>query len=424
MKRRNGSQPCSLLYAIMGDPPGGKNDQTFSRTLLCLLGLALAGAMLNLSNPFKSHTITLIISPGEQNARSLSSEEAGLDAAVGFEGVDLTASGHSLLAQVPDKKVQKEVDNLSAKQIPPLMGLVTTHHKTGTALFSTLLSTLCSLSGVDFQKVAGVIPLGNSTFDRVVEYSAAKNSDGRIAISMHGFKESCFAEHECDRFDAECRLSSCKLLDNGDEVQSYGIVHVVRNPLEMLISAYLYHREMGSALIKKGFELWLLKDKSHLLPEHMRERFKGVPYFKVLQELSVTEGIRAEFLVNGGQIFRAARNYRDLKNRGGAINIRFEDLQNKYQKTMKRVFEKIDISKNVPMEALLEVASNYDVQSMPREVLSEKVGIHMTEGKFDKTVLRKVLYDDHELRNAMNSLAKEMGYDSPFEKITPQLMQS
>ncbi|GMH45629.1 hypothetical protein BSKO_13586 [Bryopsis sp. KO-2023] len=405
---------------MMGVPPSGKRGHCFLKTLTVLLGLALAGMVLHLSDPFKTHTVTFIDGGGVRNMRVLSFKGKGSDSVAEPEGVDSAVRGHALLSDKGSASMSKEEgEGVNVGKNPSaLMGLVTTHHKTGTQLFSIVLADICSRVGVDFQMVGGMVPLGNLAFDRVVGYSAAANSDGRIAMSMHGFKETCAAEEECDRFDAECRISTCKLLDNGD--QSYGIVHVVRNPLEMLISAYLYHREMGSALIEQGFELWLLKDKSHLLPEDMRARFKGVPYHEILQELSVREGLRAEYLVNGGQIFRAARNYRDLKNRSGAMNIRFEDVQNDYEATMKRVFEKINLSEqNVPIENLLEVAGKYDTQSMPQKMKWKRAGMHMTEGKFDKAALRKAISEDQELRNAVNSLAKEMGYKTPFvQKLT------
>ncbi|GMH41778.1 hypothetical protein BSKO_09688 [Bryopsis sp. KO-2023] len=391
-------------------PPNGNRGVCFLKTLSILLSLALVGMVLHLGNPYRTSSITFITGTGVQNMR-----------------VDSTARGPPVVAQAPDKGSASMLEEVPVeKEFPPMIGLVTTHHKTGTHVFSLVLATVCPLVGVDFQLVAGVIPLGNSTFERVRKYVAAKGSDGRIVMSAHGFDETCSAEWKCGRFDAECRLAACKLLDNEDN--SHGIVHVVRNPLEMLISAYLYHRELASANIEQGLELWLLKEKSHLLPENIRERFKGVPYHKVLQELDVREGLQAEFLVNSGdEAFRAARNYRDLKNRTAAINIRYEDLQKDYEGTLERVFETINISrKNVPMEKMLEVAGEYNIQRVSgkkhdiknapdshedsqntsEKVLAEEARIHMTEGKFDKAALRKVIHEDAELRNAIDESYK------------------
>ncbi|GMH43446.1 hypothetical protein BSKO_11368 [Bryopsis sp. KO-2023] len=254
--------------------------------------------------------------------------------------------------------------------------------------------------------------MGNTTLEHPMKYLHTSNATEMIGLSMHGFDEQCAGEYKCDRFNATCRLPACQSVDNGD--QTYRIVHVVRNPLEMLISGFLYHREAGASLVAQGSEMWLMKDKSHLLPKPMAEKFKGVPYYKVLQELSLIDGIRAEFLVNGAQIFQAARNYRDSKNRSGVVNIHFEDFERDFQGTMSNVFESLRLTEKAPLQKLLEVARAFDIHSIPKEGLAKKVNIHVTKGKFDKSLIRKLIFDDQELRTLLDTLAGEMGYRSAF----------
>ncbi|GMH45613.1 hypothetical protein BSKO_13570 [Bryopsis sp. KO-2023] len=297
--------------------------------------------------------------------------------------------------------------------LPPLIGLVTTHHKTGTVLFADMFTALCPTIGVDLMKVFRVVTMGNTTLEYPMKYLHSSNATEMIGLSMHGFKEQCSGEYKCDRFNATCRLPACQSVDHRD--QSYEIVHVVRNPLEMLISGFLYHREVGASLVAQGSEMWLMEDKSHLLPEPMAEKFKGVPYYKqVLEELSLIDGIKAEFLVNGAQIFQAARNYRDSKNRAGVVNIHFEDFELDFQGTMTRVFKSLRLTEKAPLQKLLKVASAFDIRSIPKEILAEKVNIHVTKGKFDKSFIRKLIYDDLELREVFEILAVEMGYQSAF----------
>lgn len=297
----------------------------------------------------------------------------------------------------------------SPQDPPPLSGLVTTHHKTGTTLFASMLQEICSTTKVDFQWVPDEVTIGNSTFGTSIRYLAHDNADKRILFSMHGLKETCSGEYKCDRFNASCRLSACSLTDGGGE--TYGVAHVVRHPMETLISAYLYHRERGSELVKHGAEQWLLEDKSHLFPAPMRNRFKGVPYYQVLENMTMAEGLRAEFFVNGAQLFQAARNYRDLKSRSGVLNIRFEDLQDDFRGTVKKVFEVIHLPDTVPINKLLKIATVHDIHNMPKDLFAKEAAPHMTAGKFDKSVPRKVISDDKELSNVLQHLAREMGYD-------------
>lgn len=56
------------------------------------------------------------------------------------------------------------------------------------------------------------------------------------------------------------------------------VVHVVRDPVQILISSLLYHKQ------DPAVEPWLEKPKPgvmRLLPKSFQEKYQNVPYYKV-----------------------------------------------------------------------------------------------------------------------------------------------
>ena len=117
------------------------------------------------------------------------------------------------------------------------------------------------------------------------------------------------------------------------------MVHVVRNPVEVLISAYLYHQKEEPVP-----EEWLREPKPdalELLPAKVQSEMHSVPYYQVpsppaavtakvvmewiqvLHQLPPELGLKAEFAVEMEDLYRMGRNYRDMAFHDAGINIKY-----------------------------------------------------------------------------------------------------
>ncbi|GMH39889.1 hypothetical protein BSKO_07793 [Bryopsis sp. KO-2023] len=308
--------------------------------------------------------------------------------------------------------------------LPPAVGVVATHHKTGTMMFQTMFEMLCPLMGLDYQQMKGFVPIETLDLGETERYTMiSENATGRMVSLMQGFKEGCNeTSSQCYWYDFACMLASCNLEDGGKDEPNlpFRVVHVVRNPVDALISGYSYHRYHGDELVANGAEMWLMKPKHMVLPEHLREKYEGMPYYKMLKELDPVDGVRAEFAVLGGGMYRGARHYRDFENRDYALNMHFEDFGRDFTGTMKQAFKHLGLDERMEMKRLLEVANLFNVKTMPKEMEQDLISVHVTQGKFDKTKLKKVLYKDEELRLALDAIARAQGYKWAFD---PQEME-
>ena len=71
------------------------------------------------------------------------------------------------------------------------------------------------------------------------------------------------------------------------------VAHIVRNPVEVLISAYLYHQQDPPP------EEWLYDakpDALEILPMDLQEQYATVPYYKVVDSLKLADDVGPPFL--------------------------------------------------------------------------------------------------------------------------------
>eukprot|EP00210_Caulerpa_lentillifera_P002487 g2384.t1 len=327
-----------------------------------------------------------------------------------FAGLPLSPNGiHS---------ASKVVDHLltgSSRVELPVLAAICTHHRTGTVLFQALGEKLCEEFLVDYERVDVPFRLDAPSSTETLLYHHYFNTSEKLVVGMHGFEEQCLSkegpEVSCGIFDWNCWLSSCNVTN-----QSTGnvipVAHLVRNPVEMLISAYLYHQQDPPP------EKWLAEPKPsalEILPEDVQRKFKTVPYFQALQQLPPELGLLMEYRVEAEELFRMTRNYRDLASLNYAINIKFEDVKANYTSTVEKILDHLGITKKFGKRGVMEIASKLDINNMSKKLWNAyQVGMHVTEGKHNKSTLRQVLYKNKDMRSVMEAIGAVLEYQDVF----------
>lgn len=139
----------------------------------------------------------------------------------------------------------------------------------------------------------------------------------------------------------------------------------MRNPVEVLVSAYLYHQQDPPP------EEWLAEPKPEaltILPEDLQVEFQTVPYFKVLQDLPPELGLLVEYTVEMEDLFRMARNYRDLALCNYAINTKFEDVKAHYTSSMESILTHLGLIERFGKDDVMSIASELDLNKMTKKI--------------------------------------------------------
>lgn len=301
----------------------------------------------------------------------------------------------------------------------PVTAVISTHHRTGTVLFQNMGERLCEVFLMDYERVDEPFKLKDPNATRTLLLQRYWNSTQRLVAGMHGFEEDCHEGQNvgmyCNPLDYECWLGACASIDQDPQEQEIPIAHVVRNPVEILISAYLYHQQDPPP------EEWLYNPKPdalEILPMELQEKYAEIPYYKVLQQLPPELGILVEFTVENEAIYRMARNYRDMAEKDYALNLHFENFKKDFRGNIQNTLDHLKITEQFGSEEVMDIAMIFDLSNMPEiERTAYQVESHITEGKHNKDDLRKLLYKNETTRLMLNVLAQEMDYNTAFPSL-------
>lgn len=321
------------------------------------------------------------------------------------------------IEQVPSQDPAVGVGLAAEKK--PVSAVISTHHRTGTVLFQNMGERLCEVFLMDYERVDEPFKLQDPNATRTLLYQRYWNATERLVVTMHGFTEDCPQGQDvgmyCKPLDYECWLSACEVIQQDPESDVIPVAHVVRNPVEVLISAYLYHQQDPPP------EEWLYNakpDALEILPLSLQEEYATVPYYKVLQQLPPELGILCEFTVEMEEIYRMTRNYRDMALLDSAKNLHFESFKTEFEQTVKTALDHLEITKKKGPEKVMQIAMIFDLSNMPEiERRAYQVENHITEGKHNKQDLRKILYSNTTTRAMLNELAMQMDYATAFPSL-------
>lgn len=306
-----------------------------------------------------------------------------------------------------------------AAEKQPVGAVISTHHRTGTVLFQNMGERLCEVFLMDYERVDEPFKLQEPDATRTLLYQRYWNATERVVVTMHGFAEECPQGQDvgmyCEPLDYDCWLLACQVIEQDLQSDAIPVAHIVRNPVEVLISAYLYHQQDPPP------EEWLhdaKPDALEILPMDLQKQYATVPYYKVLQQLPPELGILCEFTVEMEEIYRMSRNYRDMARLPSAKNLHFESFKKEFEQTVKAALDHLEITGKKGTEEVMQIAMIFDLSSMPEiERRAYQVENHITEGKHNKEDLRKILYSNATTREMLNKLATQMDYPSAFPSL-------
>ena len=344
-----------------------------------------AVAMLDLGEPAPSHAMPQLQSAG--TSYNPPEREPGTRVALNdqWRGV----AQWSGVAQVPSRRLRTEVRE-------PMPGawnstiLLGTHHKSGTVLLAKVFRIAAKVFDVPRHKN---------------NYTACARLFERHARGV------CIDEH----------VNANSMREWLRPQQPF--IHAVRHPLEMCVSAYIYH--------KQGAEPWLLKPL---------QDFGGVSLMQHYKTVDPTEGVRFECrrmvteLVESAILYNRtqppstapARPHDHLPRSGlirhvravaagthlrrNVLSIRFEEFDSDFDDAFTRIFSFLDSGAAIP--SLLKEAAQYDLKrAQPGD---EK---HVSASD-DKAPLRAFILGDALLRGLLDSLSSLLGY-TPGRLVAP-----
>ncbi|MDJ0844341.1 sulfotransferase domain-containing protein [Crocosphaera sp.] len=159
------------------------------------------------------------------------------------------------------------------------------------------------------------------------------------------------------------------VLDIADITTSFVGVHIIRDPRDIIVSAYLYHRRTSEKwCINKNFslEVPITHPRVPYSQQHKSEEWK-IKYLKSLKGMSYQENLLSMSQKNG--LFFEMNNYgswiiEDMKNWNyncpNILEIKFEQLMTNYDNNFRLIFEYLGFSQ-AEIKIGLDIASKHDL---------------------------------------------------------------
>lgn len=179
---------------------------------------------------------------------------------------------------------------------------------------------------------------------------------------------------------------------------AYRMVHVVRDPVEVLISGFLYHRR------RPIDEQWLFRPVKEL---------SGKTYADHLSAVTPEQAMMAEIGMADDELRMLALAYRDVERDPNAINVQLEDFFHRFDETVLRVlrFLRFD-EEDIP--AMAEAAKEFDMRRWSKEEL--QANEHFTQSE-NRTPYIDAIRQQHFLNKTMSYMRYAIGYDERFPVI-------
>ena len=184
-------------------------------------------------------------------------------------------------------------------------------------------------------------------------------------------------------------------------------IHLIRDPVEMVVSAYLYH------LQKPENEMWWLDYPGLFRPSDQVfaalyraacPHGDGKPWswLEILECLPPADGIVAEgWKMIDGDIEPMATICEQVDCiQNNALKLDIDDISRNFTASMGRVFEFLNVTEKPGQRKLMAAL----VQKQKAALLNTT---HVTAGKFDKSSLRRMLADDLVISERLSQLRRK-----------------
>ena len=174
--------------------------------------------------------------------------------------------------------------------------------------------------------------------------------------------------------------------------REYRIVHVVRDPLDVLVSGLAYHARSPND------ERWL-----------SRARVAELSYAEFLKTASPKDAIAAEMSFSDDEIRMLALTYVQCeRNRDTCLNLRLEAFERNFDRTLERALRFLRFpSQNIT--SMIQIASVHDVSKWSEDELRKNE--HYTK-RIDRRPYYEAAREDDDIWRTITALRRAMGYDA------------
>lgn len=275
-------------------------------------------------------------------------------------------------------------DDASGVDRASLARFVATHHKTGTALTRDVLDTVARGWSYAF-------------FD-------AREAEDREATNASQDEDARRSFHDADVvFDYHFGKAVPRYLVSDElerslesvvslaRAREYRIVHVVRNPVDVIVSGLTYHRRMPLD------EKWLTS---------VREELRGRTYADVLASATPAEAVAAEISFSDDELRMLVLTYIECELDDWCLNIRLEDLEVNFDLWIGRALRFLKLpSKDI--DAMVRASAEHDVGRWSEDELQKNE--HFTKRE-DRAPYYAAIRSDAGISTTLERLQKAMNY--------------
>ena len=277
-----------------------------------------------------------------------------------------------------------------ARRVPHgFVRLVGTHHKTGTALMGDVFATLAKNFSYAF-------------FDA----RAAEDELARRKVPLDAQRrEELGKRFRCADivFDYHFGASVPDYLLDGDATESeslleatgaseYRVAHVVRDPLDVLVSGALYHRRAPPD------EDWLTS---------ARDELHGNTYAAFLAAATPAQAVEAEWRFSGDEIRMLALTHEACERDERCLNVRLEDFESSFQETIDRTLRFLGFPR-ARIAAMKALVAEHDVKTWSAAELANNE--HYTRASSDRESFYRAVHEDVEASRIIEGVRRAMGY--------------
>jgi hypothetical protein len=329
-------------------------------------------------------------------------------------------------------KERAEDGSVEATPLPPPKRVVATHHKTGTALMHDVFNALLSQSssteattGKRHDKYGAFIDLRDmedhpEAFPKDAFANARTNAGvvldyhlGKVVpeFFLHPSEGSSAKSVSSRASDARTRddllglpfaLTSVEDAEGETKNEPYRMVHVVRDPVEVLISGYLYHRRLPAN------EGWLFEPARGANGKSHAELLRTA-------EKSPKRAMEAELQMADDELRMLVLAYRQVDRDPNALNVKLESFFYDFDGTVEKVlrFLRFD-EEDIP--EMVETAKTFDTRRWSEEERS--VNEHFTGGE-DREPYKRAIAADPFLNKTTSYMRYAMEYGNRWPEFDP-----
>ncbi|OUS43402.1 hypothetical protein BE221DRAFT_80888 [Ostreococcus tauri] len=252
--------------------------------------------------------------------------------------------------------------------------VVATHHKTGTALMRDVLETISR--NYSFFDVRAAEDRAERSSEEEDETSRSMFTNADIVFDYH------FGKRLPKYLISDARERSLESIISTSNALDYRIVHVVRNPPDVIVSGAAYHRRAPLD------ENWL------------------TPFADVLSNATPKVAISAEMSFSDDELRMLALAHVECAVDRKCLNVRLEELESNFDAVLARALLFLEFPSS-KVRTMVRAASVHDMKQWSDDELRQNE--HYTK-KSDRSAYYRAISSDAMISETLMHLQKAMNY--------------